>query len=153
MGFHIIWGHKMMKRATKHGLISPYQFSDRNGHMVISCILLKCTSYDIIHLMCLIACIFNNDAMACYNQMIPSQCMIVMARAGVPKEVITTKLTILSRMKYYVKTAFGISPNHFTHSFFRKIYSLLQGSANAGSIWSLNWSILFNALDKRFPKA
>ena len=79
--------------------------------------------------------------------------MIVMARAGVPEEVIKTKLTVLSRMKYYVKMAFSISPNHFTHSFLCKVYGLLQGSANASSIWSLNWSILFDALDKQFPKA
>ena len=79
--------------------------------------------------------------------------MIVMARAGVPEEAIETKLTVLLQMKYYIKTAFGISPTHFMHSFVHKVYGLLQGSAVAGSIWSLNWSILFNALDKHFPKA
>jgi hypothetical protein len=26
MGFCMIWGHKMMKRATRYGLLSPYQF-------------------------------------------------------------------------------------------------------------------------------
>ena len=67
MGFCIIWGQEMMKRTTKHGLLSPYQFGARNSHMAISCILLKHTSYDIICLMCLTACIFDNDATACYE--------------------------------------------------------------------------------------
>jgi hypothetical protein len=26
MGFCMIWGHEMMKRATQYGLLSPYQF-------------------------------------------------------------------------------------------------------------------------------
>ena len=64
MGFCIIWGCEMMKRATKHRLLSPYQFGTRNGNMAISCILLKHTSYDIICLMCIVACIFDNDATA-----------------------------------------------------------------------------------------
>jgi hypothetical protein len=51
MGCRIIWGHKMLKRAVQKGLVSPYQFSGINGRMAISCVLLKRTSYDIIHLM------------------------------------------------------------------------------------------------------
>ena len=151
MGFRIIWGHEMMKRATKHGLLSPYQFSTRNGHMAISCILLKHTSYDIIHLMRLTACIFDNDATACYDRMIPSQCMIVAARSGVREEEIP--MTVLSLMKYFVKTAFGISSRHFMHGYFRKVFGLLQGSADPGAIWSINWSVLFNILNKCFRKA
>ena len=150
MGFWIIWGHKMMKQAATHGLISPYQFGARNGHMAISCVLLKCTSYDIIHLMWLVTCIFDNDATACYDHMIPSQCMIVTAHAGVGKDAIKSKLNILSHMKYYVKTAFGISTQYFTHGVFHKILGLLQGSADAGTIWSLIWSVLFAVLDKWF---
>ena len=51
MGFCIIWGHKMLKQAAAHDLISPYQYGARNDHMAISCVLLKHMSYDIIHLM------------------------------------------------------------------------------------------------------
>jgi hypothetical protein len=73
MGCRIIWGHEMLKRAARHNLISPYQFGGQNGHMSISCVLLKRTSYDIIRLMCLVAVIFDNDATAAYDHMIPSQ--------------------------------------------------------------------------------
>jgi hypothetical protein len=80
MGFHIIWGHEMLKRAARHGLVSSCQFGTvKNGCMSISCTLLKCTSYDIIQLMQLIAMVLNNDAAAAYDQMIQSQCMITSA--------------------------------------------------------------------------
>jgi hypothetical protein len=51
IGCRIIWGHEMLQRAVRQGLVSPYQFGGINGCMAISCILLKRTSYDIIRLM------------------------------------------------------------------------------------------------------
>ena len=56
-------------------------------------------------------------------------------------------------MKYFMKTAFGISSRHFMHGYFHKVLGLLQGSADASTIWSINWSVLFNILDKHFCKA
>ena len=72
--------------------------------------------------------------------------MIVTAHAGVGEDAIKSKLNILSHMKYYVKTAFGISTQYFMHSIFHKILGLLQGNTDAGTIWS----VLFAVLDKRF---
>jgi hypothetical protein len=53
------------------------------------------------------AIIFDNDAKAAYDQMIPSQCMILSARAGVSTSAIQMKLTVLKRMKYFIKKAYG----------------------------------------------
>jgi hypothetical protein len=83
MGCQIIWGHEMLRHAVRQGLVSPYQFGGINGRMSISCVLLKRTSYDIIRLMRLTAVFFDNDAKAAYDRMIPSQCMILSARAGI----------------------------------------------------------------------
>jgi hypothetical protein len=41
----------------------------------------------------LVVVVLDNDTKAAYNQMIPSQCMITSARAGVPKGAIMLKLT------------------------------------------------------------
>jgi hypothetical protein len=45
----------------------------------------------------LVAIIFDKDATAAYYRMIPSQCMIVSARAGVNENAIKLKLTALQR--------------------------------------------------------
>jgi hypothetical protein len=153
MGCRIIWGHEMLKRAACHNLISPYQFGGQNGHMSISCILLKRTSYDIIRLMCLVAVIFDNDATAAYDRMIPSQCMITSRRAGVPESAIQMKLTVLRRMKYFVKTAYGNSSTYFMNTSLRTILGLLQGSSDVGPIWTLNSSVQFQMLDELHPPA
>jgi len=153
MGFRQIWGHSMLQRATAKGLISDFQFGARSGHMSLSAVLLKRASYDIIRLMRTIAVIFDNDATACYDRMIPSQCMTLSVRAGVRKEECTTKLRVLQKMKYRVKTAYGVSPNNFTCTDMCPILGLLQGSAAVGAIWALVSSLLFQVLASRFQAA
>jgi hypothetical protein len=130
MGCRVIWGHEMLKRAVRKGLVSPYyQFGRINGWMAISCVLLKRTSYNIICPMQLTAIIFDNDAKAAYDRMIPSQCMILSARAGVSPSAIQMKLTVLERMKYFVKMTYGALQDYFQNKFLRKVYGMLQGSS------------------------
>jgi hypothetical protein len=63
------------------------------------------------------------------------------------------KLTVLKRIKYFVKTAYGASQNYLQNTFFQKIYRMLQGSSEVCPIWSLSSSVQFEVLDKQFPKA
>jgi hypothetical protein len=64
----------------------------------------------------LVAVIFDNDATAAYDRMIPSQCMITSRRAGVPESAIQMKLTVLHRMKYFIKTANGKANEHLEYA-------------------------------------
>jgi hypothetical protein len=140
----------MLKRAIRQGLVSPYQFGGINGHMAISCVLLKQTSYDIIRLMQLTAIIFDNDAKAAYDHMILSQCMILTARVGMNEPAIQMKLAALKQMKYFVKTVYGASSKYFTNTFLRPILVMLQGSLEVCPIWTLSSSVQFMVLDKQF---
>jgi hypothetical protein len=101
----------------------------------------------------LTAVIFDNDATAAYDRMIPSQCMILSARAGVGVKPIEMKLKVLERMQYYVKTAYGLSTSSFQNMFLRYVISLLQGSSEVCPIWSLSSSVQFDIMDKLYPMA
>jgi hypothetical protein len=114
---------------------------------------MKRTSYDIIRLMRLTAVIFDNDATTAYDRMIPSQCMILSARAGVGVKPIEMKLKVLERMQYYVKTAYGLSTSSFQNTFLRYALGLLQGSSEVCPIWSLSSSVQFDVMDKLYPMA
>jgi hypothetical protein len=98
------------------------------------------------------AIIFDNDATA-YDCMIPSQCMVLSAHTGISKGAIKMKLTVLKRMKYFVKTAYGTLKEHFQNTFLRWILGMLQGSSKVCWIWSLSSSIQFEVLDEQFPMA
>jgi hypothetical protein len=56
--------------------------------------------------------IFDNDQTAAYNQMIPSQCMIISTRRC-QWAAIKMQLAVLHICKYQVKSTHGISPNSF----------------------------------------
>jgi hypothetical protein len=63
------------------------------------------------------------------------------------------KLAALERMKYYVKTAYGTSKDHFMAMFLRVVLVMLQGSSKVCPIWTLNSSVQFDVLDKKFQPA
>jgi hypothetical protein len=63
------------------------------------------------------------------------------------------KLTVLKRMKYFVKNSYGASQDYFQNTFLREIYGMLQGSFEVCPIWSLSSSVQFAVLDKQFPMA
>jgi hypothetical protein len=79
--------------------------------------------------------------------------MILSARAGVSPSAIQMKLTVLKRMKYFVKTAYGASQDYFQNTFLQGIYGMLQGSSEVCPIWSLSSSVQFDVLDKQIPMA
>jgi hypothetical protein len=99
------------------------------------------------------AIIFDNDATTTYDRMIPSQCMIIAARAGVHENAIRLKLTALQRMKYYMKTAYGTSSEYFCNTILCNVLSMLQGSTEVCPIWSLNSCIQLDVLNQEHPPA
>lgn len=83
----------------------------------------------------MVAVMFDSDATTAYNRMIPSQCMIVAAHAGILVTAIRTKLRVLRLMQYYVKTVYGVLEDHFGNLLLLAILGLLQGSAAVVAIW------------------
>jgi hypothetical protein len=100
-----LFGRRLMANAEKHDILHKAQFGSRQGKMAISAVLLKCLSYDTIRQTRMDACIFDNNASACYDRMIPSIAMIS-RRAGLSRSVVTkVMLTLLLRVEYHVQTA------------------------------------------------
>jgi hypothetical protein len=112
---------------------------------------MKQVSYNLCWLIWTSAVIFDNDQTAVYNQMIPSQCMILSAQAGVNEAAIKTQLVVLHNCEYRVKSAHGISPDSFQNDLDTLIIGLLQGSAAIGAMWTLLSMLLFTVLDSHFP--
>jgi hypothetical protein len=71
-----LFSRRLMTSAEQHGILHHAQYGSCKGKMSISAVLLKHISYDIISQACMDACVFNNDASACYDRIIPSLAMI-----------------------------------------------------------------------------
>jgi hypothetical protein len=114
--------------------------------MAISAVLLKRLSYDIIRQARMDACMFDNDASACYDRMIPSISMIQSRRAGVSRPVAQVILTLLQRMKYHARTAYGISSTAFSN-LTDWVLGIMQGAGHSCTLWALNSSIMLEQME------
>ena len=80
--------------------------------------------------------------------MIPSQCMTLGQRVGVQDGPIKLHLPVSEKMKYHIKTAYGVSPGYIATLFFLLILGMMQGSAAVGAFWALSSSLLHAMLQQ-----
>eukprot|EP00957_Ditylum_brightwellii_P118071 9004722-Ditylum_brightwellii.AAC.1 len=67
----IIWNKRLVLAAESSNFLSPVQFSNRKGKTSLDALLLKITTMDCLRLFRLNGAVLNNNAMACYDRMIP----------------------------------------------------------------------------------
>ena len=89
---------------------------------------------------------FDNDATACYNCIIPSMAMLKCRHAGTPQSATNVVLKFLHHAKYHVCTAYGISVETFSN-LIDYVLGLIQGTGHTGPGWALTSSIMFNQME------
>ena len=57
-----------------------------------------------------------------------------------------TLLTLLQRMKYYVRTAYGISHTAFSN-LIDWILGVMQGAGHSCTLWALTSSVMFEKME------
>ena len=92
------------------------------------------------------ACMFNNDATACYDHIIPSMAMIKCQHAGLNQNAANIVLQFLQKMHYHVWTAYGISTKTFSN-FINYILGLMQGTGVTGPGWAVTSSIMLDQIE------
>ncbi len=85
LAFRTIWGRRLISHALKHNTSSPWQFGNTPGASVHSALILKTLSYDFSRLTRTNIAVFNNDAKACYDRVIPSLGLMATERLGIPR--------------------------------------------------------------------
>ena len=141
-----IFSQRMMQNAEKYGLLHRGQYGARRGKMAISMVLLKWLSYDIIQQTRMNACMFDNDATACYDHIIPSMAMIKCQRARLNRNAANVVLQFMQKTYYHVRTAYGTSKETFSN-FIDYILGLMQGTGVAGPGWAVTSSVILDQMD------
>ena len=72
MYFCLILGKQLVRNTMHHNFFLPEQFSGQPGTLGTSAALVKTLSFDLIQILHTSATIFNNDATAFYNRVLPS---------------------------------------------------------------------------------
>eukprot|EP00957_Ditylum_brightwellii_P068607 5208864-Ditylum_brightwellii.AAC.1 len=131
----VIWNRRQVPVAEKTQFLSLVQFGNRKGQTALDALLLKVVMVDCICLFQLTGSILNNDASACYDQMIPEVSSVHLQSLGLPDN--TTKYSVLinKNMKRSIKTATGVTKDTYQHT---SEYPL-QGEGQDKSLSPSNW--------------
>ena len=122
--FQLLWGKRLVHYALAHNVLSQWNFGGRPGARVHSAILLKTVSYDYLCCTWHNAIIFENDAKACFDRIIPSLGLIATERLGMPQQATASMLATIKGMHFFICTANSISqafilqlPHNFAQAF------------------------------------
>ena len=142
----VIWNKRLVPQAEEQNILSAVQFGNRKGRMALDTLLLKIVTTYSIRLLCLNGAILNNDALACYDRMIPECTVLHLRSLGLPE--LATKCSVLlnHNMQHHVKTAHGISKTLYRHIRRYRKFSEGQGKTSSPSNWLFTSSTLLNAL-------
>jgi hypothetical protein len=87
---------------------------------------------------------FDNDAMLCYDRIIPALASLLGRCHRLHKNIIFVHATTFREAKYDLKTVLGIADEFYSHCQFYPIYRTGQESATSPLIWTIVSSILFD---------
>jgi hypothetical protein len=92
--------------------------------------------------------VFNNDARAAFDRMIPSVGGIALRRLGACVNAVEALLRTLEKMRYKIRAALGISDGEFSNVT-KWVLGTLQGSGASPCLWLAVMCLLLGALAKR----
>eukprot|EP00957_Ditylum_brightwellii_P065326 4954600-Ditylum_brightwellii.AAC.1 len=101
---------------------------------------------DCICLFRLNGAILNNDASACYDQMIPEVSSVHLQSLGLPDNAIKCSILINKNMNRSIKTTAGVTKDTYQHTAEYPLQGERQGKASSPSNWLFQSSTLLNAL-------
>jgi hypothetical protein len=137
-----------MDNAENHHLLHPHQYGSRKGKMCISgAVLLKRISYDHIRQTRTDAIMFDNDARACYDRIIPSLAAMMSRRTGMTWNGAHVMIRLLLKMEYHVRTAYGVASVAFSNMN-KLLLGVMQGARHSRTLWSLTSSIILDNMDE-----
>ena len=144
--FWLLWGKRLIHNNMAHNVLSQWNFGGRPGARIHSALLLKTISYNYLHFTQHNTVIFDNDAKACFNRIIPSLDLMATEHLGMPQQATARMLATNKVMHFFICTAHGISPGFYTSTAAALNLGVLQGSRAAPSIWISLSCILLQVL-------
>eukprot|EP00957_Ditylum_brightwellii_P137657 10493843-Ditylum_brightwellii.AAC.1 len=103
-------------KAEAHEYISRLQFGNRKVRSALDALLLKITMMDSLYLFCLNGRLLNNDAVACYNHMIPALASLHLQSLGLPQQAAVCSVQVNKKVQHVVCTSAGELTEYYQHS-------------------------------------
>ena len=128
------------------------QYRNRKKKTAIECALNKRLIFDILRQTKRPAGICSCDLKSCYDRIVHSFVSMAMQRAGAPLSAVESMLSTIQKLKYVVRTSFGISEQTFGGEDWRSLNPLQgvgQGNGAGSAIWAVISTIFFDLLREK----
>jgi hypothetical protein len=109
----IMWGHRLVCHAKDLNMINSGQYGSVPGRTAIELVMLNQLSNDLCRTNKINIIRFDNDASACYDRILVHLGMLAARRCGMPDNAVRAHAETLAKMKYRVKTTYGISDGYY----------------------------------------
>ena len=139
---------KMIHNAESHGLISDEQYGGRKHQMAQSVVINNICYYNVSH-QTLISCAFmDDDARACYDRIITSLSSLECRWWGLSKTVTDFTTQFIEEQKYHVRSAYGVSNDHYKFDPLSPTQGSGQGLSWAGPRWTNTGSNISDIMNR-----
>lgn len=139
----VIIARRLLKHAEDHDLIHEAQGGSRKGRSSIDIVLKKHLAFSIARRSLSNLAMLENDASACYDRIVPSQCNVILRAHGLPETVARLHGETLQNMTFHVRTSLGESEASYSHTPESPVFGTGQGSCASPVAWCLISSLLF----------
>lgn len=138
---HVIWGHRLIRHASRHQAIDPAQYA-LPGQTCNNAVLNKTLFFDLSRQTLSAGVLSDFDATAAFGRIIAGLSMVTCERVGLPRPAGIFMFNLLHHTKFHLITGFGKSMSSY-HNTQNNItgQGVLQGSSSACPIYILNSNV------------
>ena len=142
------WWNLIMKLENTDKL-HPDQHGSQPGHQATNLTLLEELTYDISRCSRTAVGNFDNNAKACYNQVIAEISLLAAISQGQYPNMVLINTWALQEAQYYIQGNLNETKDDmYQHSSAHPIYGTGQGCAKSPTVWCLLSLVLFKAHNK-----
>ena len=143
-----IWGYRLSREVEKTGELEDSQMGGRINRMAISTILRKILQYDSMRIGKQSGATLDNDAVGCFDRIIPSLASLTCMRLGLPQNAARMLYRVLNGMTHHLCTGYGVSLDFLNSIHTLPLFGTGQGSGASPFIWittcEINLKVLRN---------
>lgn len=140
----VIFARRMMHQMKSKNAI-PLEQGAVKGKTTTNTTLIKQLYFDqanILHENCALA---STDAANCYDAVNHAAASIALQAMGVEREFIQCYLRCIQRMRYYLRTGYGLATSSYGSSQDSKCMGLTQGSGASPGVWTAVSTVIVGA--------
>ena len=143
----ILW-RKLLSKMDQEGTLHSDQHGSRRGHSAQALPFVEEIIYDQSRYTRTSLVNFDNDAMSCYDRIIPAFAGMTAKSYGQSDAAVFVNNITLQTAKYYLKMGGTTTAHSYQNSDSFELYGTGQGSANSPTIWAMVNSTLFTAQEE-----